>query len=390
MSPTLSLLGRRGLAVLPMFSGLALGLAACSEPAIPDNAALAGKQYASIVAASYEDSVAGATVLATALGQLVNQPSVATLTAARKAWLDSREVYLQTEAYRFYDGPIEEVEGQVNAWPMDENYVDYVESNATAGVVNDPAKPLAAMDIVGLNGGGGDENVATGFHPIEFLLWGQDLSDTGPGARPHTDYVVGGTAANQDRRGTYLLAIGNQLLDDLTAVSSAWATGAAYRTELEAAEPGEQLRRILTGLIVLSGFETGGERLQAALDSGDQEDEHSCFSDNTHRDMVQDVRGVQNVYLGSYTRPNGSKVSGVSIYDVVAARDQALADVLRSQIATSLAAAEALQPPFDREIALTNTAGRARVTTLITSLRAQEAQLQKVFQLFALTIPQPE
>jgi putative iron-regulated protein len=352
--------------------------------------------YAQIVSASYEDAVTGATNLKTAVDAFLAAPSQATLEAARKAWKDSREPYLQTEVFRFYDGPIDKPdtgpEGLINAWPMDENYVDYVEGDANAGIINDTTKMITADELAGLNEGGGEKNISTGFHPIEFLLWGQDKSDTGPGNRPFADYLTAGGTANADRRRTYLTTATTLLIDDLKTVRDAWLPGAAnYRASFEAAEPSERLRRILTGMIVLSGFETGGERLQAALDSGDQEDEHSCFSDNTHRDMIQDVRGVQNVFLGRYTRVNGTTVSGEkSIYDVVAFKDQALADQLKDQIAKSLMLAEALQPPFDNEIAVTNTAGRARVTALIQSLRAQEMQLQRVFQAFGLTIPMPE
>ena len=143
-------------------------------------------------------------------------------------------------------------------------------------------------------------------------------------------------------------------------------------------------------MIVLTGFETGGERLQTALDTADQEDEHSCFSDNTHRDMVQDVRGVQNVYLGRYQRRDGSSLRGASIEAVVAESDDALAERVKQRIAESLMLAEALEPPFDQEIQLDNDAGRERVSALIASLRTQEEDLIDVFNAFDLTVPEPE
>ncbi|MEM9190858.1 MAG: imelysin family protein, partial [Myxococcota bacterium] len=125
-------------------------------------------------------------------------------------------------------------------------------------------------------------------------------------------------------------------------------------------------------------------------DSGDQEDEHSCFSDNTHRDMVGDCIGIQNVYEGRYQRLDGTMVMGTSVYDIVAQVDMALADRLRTEIAASVTAAEALQPPFDQEIASGNTAGNDRVRALITALRTQEATLQEVFAAFGLTVEIPE
>jgi putative iron-regulated protein len=163
-----------------------------------------------------------------------------------------------------------------------------------------------------------------------------------------------------------------------------------YRADFVADEPAVALGKILSGMIILSGFETGSERLQAALEAQDQEEEHSCFSDNTHVDMIEDVRGVQNVWLGSYEPLEGADVSGVGIRDVIAAEDSALAQEITDQIADSLALAEALQPPFDREIAPDNPAGNARVDALIQALFNQRILLERAFQLYGLErIPDP-
>ncbi len=366
------------------------------EGELPANAADAVATYAQIVSATYEDSLTAASRLDSAIDAFLAAPSDVGFEAARQAWLDSREPYLQTEVFRFYDGPIDHPdtgpEGLINAWPLDEQYIDYVEDDVTAGIVNDTSVPIDAATLMGLNESGGEKNIATGFHAIEFLLWGQDLSDEGPGDRPHTDFdTPASTAANPDRRATYLAVASDLLLVHLSDMTTAWATGGGnYRAELEGGDTETAIQNILTGMIVLSGFETGGERLQAAMDSGDQEDEHSCFSDNTHRDMVQDVVGVQNVWRGSYTRLDGTTVSGVGIRDVVDALDTELAGRVDARIDESVALAEALQPPFDQEIAAGNTEGRARVQALIQSLRDQEEVLFEVFTLLGLTVTLPE
>jgi putative iron-regulated protein len=352
--------------------------------------------YADVVRSSYADSLSAALELQSAVEAFVAEPTAEGLDAAREAWLAAREPYLQTEVYRFYEGPIDNAEdgpeGMLNAWPLDEAYIDYVEGDEEAGIVNDPEITIDADELAGLNEQGGEENIATGFHAVEFLLWGQDQSTDGPGDRPYTDYVEGeeGTAANQDRRGEYLTTVTTLLTEHLAGLVDAWDAedASSYGAEFAAAASDEQLRRVLTGMIVLSGFETGGERLQTALDSGDQEDEHSCFSDNTHRDMVQDIQGVSNVWKGTYTAIDGGEdVSGTGLYDVVAAKDAALADELDARIAESLSLAKDLQPPFDQEIASDNEAGRARVEALVTSLRTQEDLLSEVFMLLDLDVP---
>ncbi|MEL6349164.1 MAG: imelysin family protein, partial [Myxococcota bacterium] len=157
----------------------------------PSQTGEAVSTYAEIVRASYEDSVTTAQTLDVALQALVDDPSQPTLDAARQAWLDSREPYLQTEVYRFYDGPIDNPndgpEGLLNAWPLDEQYIDYVDGDADAGIVNGE-DTIDAATLESLNEVGGEKNIATGYHAIEFLLWGQDFNPDGPGIRPHTDY----------------------------------------------------------------------------------------------------------------------------------------------------------------------------------------------------------
>jgi putative iron-regulated protein len=347
-------------------------------------------QYAKIVAATYEDAHASALTLQTKVEAFIERPSDETLEAARAAWLEAREPYLQTEAFRFYEGPIDDPdngpEGRINAWPLDEAYVDYVKDDPTSGIINDPKIEISVLTLTDLNENGGEKNIATGYHAIEFLLWGQDFSADGPGNRPVSDYTE---ADNAERRGQYLSVVTDLLVSDLKYLSDAWASsGDNYRDEFLAASPDEQLRRMLTGLIILSGFETGGERLQTALDTRDQEDEHSCFSDNTHRDMVGDILGIQNVYLGRY-ESQGTELAGKGIYDLVYETDPQLADEVRDQIEKSLTLALALNPPFDQEIR--STEGRKRVQDLIVSLRQeQEPLLEKVFRKFGLNIPSPE
>lgn len=360
---------------------------------LPANTSAAVSTYAEIVLATYEDTLTGATALQAATAALVATPSAATMTEAREAWRAAREPYLQSEVFRFYGGPIDGPEGLMNAWPLDEAYIDYVTGDPAAGIING-AQTIDAPTLASLNEQGGEENIATGYHAVEFLLWGQDTSDTGPGQRPFTDFATDGTATapNPERRGVYLGVVSALLVSQLEDLTAAWAGDSTsnYRAEFEAAHPEEALRRILTGMIVLSGFETGGERLQSALDSGDQEDEHSCFSDNTHRDMVQDIQGVLNVWQGSYQRTGGGVVSGVGLRDVITLVDADLSAQIDARIAQSLSLAKALQPPFDQEIAIGNPAGRARVQALVTSLRTQEQLLQALFRELGLSISSPE
>jgi putative iron-regulated protein len=368
-----------------------------ASDALPASAADAISTYAEIVYASYRDSLATARGLDDAAGALVSGPSAGTLDAARDAWRAAREPYLQTEVYRFYGGPIDAEdsgpEGLINAWPLDESHIDYVEGDLEAGIINDPQIAISTTALTSANLNPGETDVATGYHAIEFLLWGQDLNPDGAGERPFDDYMPGTTPAqaNADRRGQYLTTASELLIGHLEQLTAEWEPDASnYRGTLEASAPADALSNILSGMIILSGFELASERLSAALDAQDQEEEHSCFSDNTHRDMVQDIRGLANVWTGSYAPVTGAPLSGTGIQDVIAAGDADLAAEITRQLGESLRLAEALQTPFDREIAPDNAAGNARVDALIESLFDQTELLEQAFEVYGLNrIPDP-
>ena len=356
--------------------------------------------YAALVHANYADTLASAQALRETVRAFTAQPSAETLAAARKQWLAAREFYGQTEAFRFYGGPIDNdkgPEGQINAWPMDESFVDSVQGKQSAGLVNNRQFAINKKNLSAQNERGGEENIATGWHAIEFFLWGQDLSETGSGNRNFEDFVDG-KAKNADRRRQYLNVVTDLLIDDLTSLVKAWAPTTAkdaknnYRTRFVKGGQ-ESVRKMLVGLGSLSRGELAGERLEVALNSQDQEDEHSCFSDNTHRDAVTNAKGIQNVWLGEYQRADGSVLKGASLRDLVAAKDAALADKTTQQIAASVAATEGIQAPFDREIIGGKDApGRQRIQKAIDSLTQQSKDLvasANAIGITKLTLVQP-
>lgn len=327
--------------------------------------------YGELVHASYADAHAGALALQKAVDAFVAAPSEVGLQAARKAWLEAREWYGQTEAFRFYGGPIDGEdgpEGQINAWPMDEAYVDAVDGAPEAGIIADRSVSIDMDTLAGLNEKDGEENISTGWHAIEFMLWGQDLYEDSPGRRAWTDFVDG-QAPNADRRRDYLKVTTELLVKDLAGLVDAWAPSADnFRKGFVADEA--NLARVISAIGILSRGELAGERIEVALDSQNQEDEHSCFSDNTHRDIVANAAGIRNVWRGQYTRADGSVLKGPGVRDLLAAKNKALATRVDSQIDASVKAAEAIPAPFDRAI-LAGNPGRAKVEATVVALKKQ-------------------
>nr|WP_232816641.1 imelysin family protein [Paracoccus zhejiangensis] len=364
--------------------------------------------YADIAEAGYGDSLTTAQALRDAVAALVEAPSEETLAAAREAWLAARVPYQQTEAFRFGNPIVDDWEGKVNAWPLDEGLIDYVDAAyggatdendyAVLNVIASPTFELSGEEIDATTitpellqdklheAASVEANVATGYHAIEFLLWGQDLNGTGPGAgnRPFTDYAASDacTNGNCDRRGQYLVAATDLLISDLDWMAQQWAEGGAARTAVTA-DPQAGLATILTGMGSLSYGELAGERIRLGLMLNDPEEEHDCFSDNTVNSHYYDGLGIRNVYLGQYERVDGSTVRGPSLSELVAAADPAVDTQLKTELDASVAALDGLREAakggmaYDQMLAPGNAEGEKLIMAAVDSLITQTRSIER-------------
>ncbi|WJS03193.1 imelysin family protein [Roseibium aggregatum] len=371
--------------------------------------------YGDIAQAKYADSLATAKTLKTAIDKLVAEPTEANLEAARTAWKEARDPYQQTEAYRFGNAIVDDWEGKVNAWPLDEGLIDYVDASYgdeseendlyVANVIANPSLKVGGETIDATEitpallaeslqeAGEVETNVATGYHAIEFLLWGQDLNGTeaGAGNRPATDFDPANcTGGNCERRIQYLQAATDLLISDLEEMAAAWAPDGAAREELAGKGEAGGLATILTGMGSLSYGELAGERIKLGLMLHDPEEEHDCFSDNTHMSHYNDVVGIRNVYFGSYKSPVGNDVSGASLADLVAEKDPALAEEMKTKLDATLAAFEAMKAraeggeAYDQMIGEGNDEGNAVVQAAVDALVDQTASIERVVKVLEL------
>ncbi len=368
--------------------------------------------YADLAAATYADSLETAKTLHDAIAVLLATPSPETLATARQAWRYARVPYLQSEVFRFGNPHVDDWEGKVNAWPLDEGLIDYIAaagsgdvSNAGLNVIANPRLTLSGQQIDATQitpdliastlheADGHEGNVASGYHAIEFLLWGQDLNGTGPGAgnRPFTDFVqgVGCTGGNCDRRAAYLEAASTLLVRDLEDMVALWRPAGAARLAVTT-DPQAGLSAMLTGMGSLSYGELAGERMTLGLMLNDPEEEQDCFSDNTHNSHYFDGVGIQNVYLGRYTRVDGSIVQGSSLSDLVAAHDPALDQALQQGLTNSLAALQAIRGAaetglaYDQMLQAGNVRGAALIETAVDTLVAQTVVMEQAAVLLGL------
>lgn len=371
--------------------------------------------YGDIAQASYADSLATAKTLKAAIDKFLDEPTEANLEDARSAWIEARNPYQQTEAYRFGNAIVDDWEGKVNAWPLDEGLIDYVDASYgedseenpfyAANLIANPSLKAGGETIDASNitaslladqlqeAGEVEANVVTGYHAVEFMLWGQDLNgtDAGAGSRPATDFDPANcTGGNCERRVQYLRAVTDLLISDLEEMAAAWAPGGAAREELAAKGENGGLATILTGMGSLSYGELAGERIKLGLLLHDPEEEHDCFADNTHMSHLNDVIGIRNVYFGSYSSELGNDVSGASLADIVAAKDPALADEMKAKLDATLAAFEVMKAraeggeAYDQMIGEGNDEGNAVVQAAVDALVDQTASIERVVKVLGL------
>lgn len=373
------------------------------------------KHYADIALAGYSDSLTTAKSLQKTLESLVKTPSNETLENARTAWKAARVPYMQTEVLRFGNAIVDDWEGKVNAWPLDEGLIDYVANSYGNDSEDNPfyTANVIAQDSIVLSGNtistavitkellsetlhevdGVEANVATGYHAIEFLLWGQDLNGTnaGAGSRPASDFDVKNCkATNCAKRAQYLLVAGALLLDDLAWMVEQWKDDGAARAAL-LDNPINAINTIFTGMGSLSYGELAGERIKLGVLLHDPEEEHDCFSDNTHNSHFYDVQGIANVYLGTYKAVDGTVLSGPSLSSLIKSQDVSVDAELARTLNASLSAAQGLVDSaekkgvaYDQLLGEGNTAGNAKILKLVNALLEQTKAIESAVASYGL------
>ncbi|MDX1319391.1 MAG: imelysin family protein, partial [Oceanospirillum sp.] len=191
---------------LTLAIALAAGISGCSLLPSQDNASTEEqvvKTYTDIAYATFDDAYLTAVDLQTSVDMFLANPTAQGLEQLKAQWVIAREPYQQSEVFRFGNAIVDDWEGQLNAWPLDEGLIDYVDDSYYQHELGNPGAELniianrqvqigsetvsfadiTADKLADINELGGSEaNVATGYHAIEFLLWGQDLNGTRTGA----------------------------------------------------------------------------------------------------------------------------------------------------------------------------------------------------------------
>ncbi len=266
-------------------------------------------------------------------------PTTLGLERVRAAWANSREPYMQSEVFRFWNGPIDAVEVWLNTWPVDESVLE--SEDGRHGLLDCNDEELTAARLVELNMRGGETSVTTGFHAIEFVLWGKDTSLEGPGSRGADAFLP--SDARAGRRLQFLRVTSRLLGEQLEQLARDWAPDANnFRKKFLEEPPRRAIGRLLRGFGTLAGGEIAGERLTVPLLTRDPENEHSCFSDATAVDLRHNAEGLWALCEGAF-RSSDRPGAGLC----------ALGDSsFRAQVTQAVRLTRALPDPLDRALTL--------------------------------------
>lgn len=319
---------------------LALLTACSSEKDDFNTASHVADNHVDIAYAAYSDSKDAALVLQQSVNTFIAVPTEDNLLIAKAAYKAIRAPYQQSEIMRFDSmitvgknldadgGPasVDEWEGQVNAWPLDENHIKTI--IAGSEVIN-------VELLISQNGADdNDANVTTGIHAVEFMLWGSDFNgtDAGSGERAATDFANDGTCADSEceRRAQYLSAATDLLVTDLTVMTDEWSPAAKTTSGTLAfnfVNSPLALDYMVGSMITMATDELASARMGSGLSLGDPEEEHDCFSDLSHIAIYHNFQGVKNAFYGTYQSAKYN-ISGASLAVLVSNKSTATFDVV--------------------------------------------------------------
>ncbi|MCF6326443.1 MAG: peptidase [Devosiaceae bacterium] len=320
--------------------------------------------YADIGLATFQDSLRTAEQLRTAIEDLLNDPNDETLELAQEAWRTARIPFEISEIYVQANPIVGDWVNRVNAWPIDPDYIDYPGSGAPSADNNSASENIIGSTTITLGGNtidvekittelisqnlhlpnGDQTKIASGYQVIEFLLWGNDTLgaeekdvEDGAGKRPATDFDLE-TCTNQncERRGEYLYAAVNLLIEDLQEMVGNWlATGQARRALL--ADPDMGLSMMISGMGSLALGELAGNRLMRSINVGDQTGEQDRFSNNTNISYLFNARGLIGVYFGEYFTMEDDYIAGASMADILEKTNPELDEEFRIALGLTMA-----------------------------------------------------
>ncbi len=279
------------------------------------------------------------------------------LTNSRENWKVAYDAYHQLGPFRFHSEStltplMSDAELQLSLYVTNPAYIDVTSQDATSGIIPDEATypQILTQVLTDAHLAGGPENVSLGFHALEFILWGEDNSASGPGNRLVSDF--GGTSTN-NRRKEYLVTV-NYLNNAYVNATDA----EAYINAFKKLTYKEQLQTMLSGVYRFVKDDLAGKSIKTPYDMMDQQFEESPYSDNSLNDLKSKLNSTRNFLTGSQF----SGTNGYFLIDYIAFKSQDNADKITRLLEDIDSQLTGITVAFDQ--AVVDPAGRAQLLTV--------------------------
>ncbi len=301
-----------------------------------------------VILGTYEDFSVKAKALTNALLKFQFTPTDENLRKVQFAWRDTRSPWEQAESFLF--GPVDTkgLDPALDSWPVNRTDLD--------AVLNTSNK-LDVPFVSGLN------DTLHGFHTIEYLIFGEANNKT--------------AATMTAREVEYLVSVTSLLHTHVDALANAWQTsGGNFVTEFGNAGKGSKtypsevsaLQELVNGMIGIVD-EVANGKIADPFSQTNTELVESQFSFNSLLDFENNIRGVENIYLGRYLQKDGAGLN-----DLVRRNNAELDTEIRQKFDAAIDAIQAIPFPFRDSIS--NAQGR----TLIATAQAKVSELQTVLE----------
>lgn len=311
-----------------------LSLAACKKESSDPPANSGGTTYSNgavlgditvkVAQANYNDLAQRTAAMRDHVAAFIASGSDADLSICKQDWRDARQAWERSEGMLFGPVSTESIDPRIDTWPV--NFVD-LDAQLSSG------NAFTQDYITGL------EDALKGFHPIEYMLFGHD------GAKTAAQFTA--------REREYLTALVNDVAlltgqlahawdptvngNYSTAFSTAGAGSAVYPTQRSAFE---ELVNAMAGIC----DEVANGKMTEPLLAQDPALEESPFAKNSLTDFTNNIRSVENVYLGRYS------ADGMGMEDLVRQYNLQLDNTIKQRITASIAALTSITVPYGEAI----------------------------------------